>query len=165
MRGSGLDIGPHCPNGSTQKCVMSLICIRLNQTKQSSVRLSGSVRPRPCQNSKLPVFRVPLYPSRSAARPIQSILAGRLLHWPAAAHVFAQLGHEQPLHVHQAMTVLGCDRSWMFVCPPTAIVIRGTGHRIATCCDLVGTSNGASIPNTESAAGSLLCIKVYQVQD
>lgn len=45
MRGSGLDIGPHCPNGSTQKCVMSLICIKLNQTKQSSVRLSGSVRP------------------------------------------------------------------------------------------------------------------------
>lgn len=35
MRGSGLDIGPHCPNGSTQKCVMSLICIRLDQTKQT----------------------------------------------------------------------------------------------------------------------------------
>ncbi|CAG2287074.1 hypothetical protein BCCR75502_02561 [Burkholderia sola] len=35
MHGSGLDIGPHCPNGSTQKCVMSLICIRLNQTKQT----------------------------------------------------------------------------------------------------------------------------------
>lgn len=35
MRGSGLDIGPHCPNGSTQKCVMSLICIRLDHTKQT----------------------------------------------------------------------------------------------------------------------------------
>ena len=35
MLGSGLDIGPHCPNGSTQKCVMSFICIRLDQTKQT----------------------------------------------------------------------------------------------------------------------------------
>lgn len=25
MHGSGLDIGPYCPNGSTQKCVMPLI--------------------------------------------------------------------------------------------------------------------------------------------
>lgn len=50
----------------------------------------GGDRPRPCQNAKLPVFRVPLYPSRSAARPIQSILAGRFLHWPAPAHVFTQ---------------------------------------------------------------------------
>lgn len=50
----------------------------------------GGWRPRPCQNSKSPVFRVPLYPSRRAARPIQSILAGRLLHWPAPAHVFTQ---------------------------------------------------------------------------
>lgn len=35
MRGSGLDTGPHCPNGSTQNCVMSLICIKLDQTKQT----------------------------------------------------------------------------------------------------------------------------------
>lgn len=35
MRSSGLDIGPHCPNGSTQKRVMSLICISLDQTKQT----------------------------------------------------------------------------------------------------------------------------------
>lgn len=35
MRGSGLDVGPHGPNGSTRKYVMSLICIRLDQTKQT----------------------------------------------------------------------------------------------------------------------------------
>lgn len=25
MHGSGLDVGPHCPNGRTQKCVMPLV--------------------------------------------------------------------------------------------------------------------------------------------
>ncbi|WP_212139514.1 hypothetical protein, partial [Burkholderia diffusa] len=40
--GSGLDIGPHCPNGSTQKCVMSLI-------RQDSQSLS---RPEISPNSK-----------------------------------------------------------------------------------------------------------------
>ena len=46
--------------------------------------------PRVCQNAKFLGFRGSLYPFRSATRPVPSILAGRLLRWPAPTHVFTQ---------------------------------------------------------------------------
>ena len=56
----------------------------------SAAMARGSYPPRLCQNAKFLGFRVSLYPSRSATRPVPSILAGRLLRWPAPAHVFTQ---------------------------------------------------------------------------
>jgi len=46
--------------------------------------------PRLCQNSKLPGFRVSLYPSRRAAKPIQSVLIGRLSRSMSKSHVLTQ---------------------------------------------------------------------------
>jgi hypothetical protein len=43
-----------------------------------------------CQNSKLPGFRVSLYPSRRAAKPIQSVLIGRLSRSMSKSHVLTQ---------------------------------------------------------------------------
>jgi hypothetical protein len=47
-----------------------------------------------CQNSKLPGFRVSLYPSPSATKPIQSILVGRFSYPTSKPHV---LTHPRPL--------------------------------------------------------------------
>ena len=51
---------------------------------------NGWFWPRLCQNSKLPGFRVSLYPSRRAAKPIQSVLIGRLSRSMSKSHVLTQ---------------------------------------------------------------------------
>ena len=49
-----------------------------------------NVRPSLCENAKVPGFRVSLYPSRVAARPIRRDLKGRFSRTPHSACVFTQ---------------------------------------------------------------------------
>ncbi len=58
--------------------------------KTEGLRVFTHSRPRLCQNSKLPGFRVSLHPSRSAAKPIRSVLVGRFSCSTLKSHVLTQ---------------------------------------------------------------------------
>jgi hypothetical protein len=53
-------------------------------------RVSVSKWPRPCENVKVLGFRVSLYPSQVATKPIQRDLKGRFFRRPHSARVFTR---------------------------------------------------------------------------